>query len=93
MSADHLAPGPVFAVVHPRVVSVHRVHPEGSARNTWSGRVASVEPVGDRARVQVDADPPVVAEVTAASVRAIGLAEGVDVWVAVKATEIDVYPA
>jgi len=26
-------------------------------------------------------------------VRDIGLAEGVDVWVAVKATEIDVYPA
>ena len=40
--------GPVFAAVPPRAVTLHRSRPEGSARNTWSGRVASVEPVGDR---------------------------------------------
>ena len=93
VSADHLTPGPVFAVVHPRAVSVHRSRPEGSARNTWRGRVTAVEPVGDRFRLQVDADPPVVAEVTSAAVHDIGLTDGVEVWVAVKATEIDVYPA
>jgi molybdate transport system ATP-binding protein len=52
-----------------------------------------VEPVGDRLRVRVAGTPPVVAEVTAAGGREVGLAEGSDVWVAVKATEIDVYPA
>jgi molybdopterin-binding protein len=93
VSADHLEPGSVFAVVHPRAVSVHRARPEGSARNAWPGRVTAIEPVGDRVRVQIDADPPVVAEITDAAVRAIGLVHGADVWVAVKATEIDVYPA
>jgi molybdate transport system ATP-binding protein len=92
-AADHRPPGPVFAVVQPRSVSLHRVHPEGSARNTWPGVVSTVEPVGDRYRVEVDATPSVVAEVTAAAVREIGLHEGVDVWVAIKATEVDVYPA
>ena len=91
--ADALEPGPVLAVVHPRAVSVHRSRPEGSARNAWPGRVAAVEAVGDRLRVRVDANPPVVAEVTAAAVADIGLVEGVDVWVAVKATEVVVYPA
>ena len=93
VSADDLTPGRVFAVVHPRAVALHRARPDGSPRNTWSGRITAVEPVGDRFRVQVDARPSVVAEVTGAAVRDIGLTDGVDVWVAVKATEIDVYPA
>ena len=66
---------------------------EGSARNAWPGRITAVEPVGDRFRVQIDAEPPVVAEVTAAAVRDIGMVDGAEIWVAVKATEIDVYPA
>jgi molybdate transport system ATP-binding protein len=91
--ADHVTPGPAFAVVHPRSVALHRDRPEGSARNTWRGTVNAVEPVGDRYRIDIDAVPPVVAEVTSASVRDLGLAEGVEVWVAIKATEVDVYPA
>lgn len=91
--ADHVVPGPVFATAHPRAVAVHRVQPSGSARNAWPGRVSAVEPVGDRFRVRIDATPPVVAEVTAGAVLDIGLTEGVDVWIAIKATEIDVYPA
>ena len=91
--ADQLAPGAVFAVVHPRAVALHRERPEGSARNTWRGTITAVEPVGDRYRVRIDASPPVVAEVTGNAVRDIGLTEAATVWVAVKATEIDVYPA
>jgi len=30
--------------------------------------------------------------VTTTAVREVGLSEGTDVWVAVKATELDVYP-
>src|SRR5213075_3232265 len=93
VSADDLTPGRVFAVVHPRAVAIHRTRPDGSPRNAWPGRVGAVEPLGDRFRVQVDGRPSVVAEVTGAAVRDIGLADGADVWVAVKATEIDVYPA
>ena len=93
VSADELTPGPVFAVVHPRAVAIHRSRPDGSPRNAWAGRVAAVEPIGDRFRVQVDAHPSVVAEVTGAAVQEIGLTDGAEVWVAVKATEIEVYPA
>jgi len=93
IAADQADPGPVFAVVHPRAVSLHRTRPEGSARNAWPGRVRAVESFGDRLRVRVEANPPVVAEVTAAAVADMGLVEGADVWIAVKATEIDVYRA
>ena len=91
--ADTQRTGPVFAVVPPRSVALHRQRPEGSPRNTWPGRVLAVEPVGDRLRVRVDATPPVVAEVTAGAVSEIGVHVAMEVWLAVKATEIDVYPA
>jgi len=91
--ADPLPMGAVFAVVHPRAVTLHRERPEGSARNTWRGHIATVEPVGDRYRIHVDAAPPVVAEVTTTAVRDLGLAEAAAVWITAKATEIDVYPA
>ncbi|MEA2827186.1 MAG: molybdate transport system ATP-binding protein [Actinomycetota bacterium] len=91
--ADEVTAGPVLAVVHPRAVSLHRSRPEGSARNAWPGRVTAVEPVGDRLRVRVDANPSVVAEVTAGAVADMGLVDDADVWIAVKATEVVVYPA
>jgi molybdate transport system ATP-binding protein len=89
--ADRVTAGRVFAVAHPRAVSVHRHRPEGSARNAWPGRIDSVEPLGDRLRVRIEAAPAIVAEVTAGAAAEIGLVAGADVWVAVKATEIDVY--
>ena len=49
--------------------------------------------MGDRLRVRVDANPSVVAEVTASAVAEMGLVDEADVWVAVKATEVVVYPA
>jgi molybdate transport system ATP-binding protein len=90
---DHIEAGPVLATVHPRAVTLHRSRPSGSARNTWPGRIIAIEPVGDRFRVEVVADPPVVAEVTAAAVTDVGLAVDTAVWVAVKAAELEVYPA
>jgi len=90
--ADRLGPGAVFATVHPRAVALHRHRPEGSARNAWPGRIGSVEPVGDRVRIAITAAPSIVAEVTTIAARDLGLTENANVWVAVKATEIDVYP-
>jgi len=91
--ADRPAPGRVLAVVRPSAVSLHRRQPEGSARNTWPGRIATVEPVGERLRVRIAALPPIVAEVTATAGHEIGLREAADIWISVKATEVDVYPA
>jgi molybdate transport system ATP-binding protein len=85
--------GPAFAVVHPRAVALHRREPEGTPRNVWHGVVRHVDPEGDRARVHVDGPVPITAEVTAASLSALGIAEGAAVWASVKATEVALYPA
>jgi molybdate transport system ATP-binding protein len=85
--------GEVFAVIHPRAVSLHRSKPEGSPRNVWSGTAHGVELYGDRARVRVEAQVPVVAEVTPGALADLKLAEGGEVWVSFKATDVAVYPA
>ena len=85
--------GPVFAAVHPRAVALHRRAPAGSPRNVWTGTVDAVEAAGgDRVRVRIGGELPLVAEVTTGAVAALRLAEGGPVWTAVKATEVDVYP-
>ena len=85
--------GGVFAVVHPRAVAIYRQRPEGSPRNVWPGRIAGIELMGGRVRVRIDGELPVVAEVTPAALRELGLEEGGDVWLSFKATEVGVYPA
>jgi molybdate transport system ATP-binding protein len=85
--------GEVFAAVHPHAVALHRHVPEGTPRNVWAGTADAVEVVGDRVRVQVTGPVPVVAEVTPAAAAELRLAEGGQVWVSVKATEVTVYPA
>jgi molybdate transport system ATP-binding protein len=85
--------GDVFAVIHPRAVSVHRSRPEGSPRNVWRGRAHGVELYGDRARVRIDGEVPIVAEVTPAALAELRLAEGGEVWLSFKATDVSVYPA
>jgi molybdate transport system ATP-binding protein len=85
--------GEVFAVIHPRAVSVHRMRPEGSPRNVWPGRASGIELIGDRVRVRIDGEVRVVAEVTTAALKELDLAEGGEVWLSFKATDVGVYPA
>jgi molybdate transport system ATP-binding protein len=85
--------GDVFAVVHPRTVALYRTRPDGTPRNVWEGRAADLDLEGDRVRVRLTGSPPIVAEVTPAAVRDLGLDRGDTVWVAIKATEVNVYPA
>ena len=87
------AEGDVFAVIRPRSVALYRSRPEGTPRNVWPGRAVGLDLEGDRVRVLVEGIPPAVAEVTPAAVAELGLAEGREVWVAIKATEIETYPA
>jgi molybdate transport system ATP-binding protein len=86
-------PGPVFVVIHPRAVVLNRDPPGGTPRNVWRGVIQGVDRQVDRARVVVGGVVPVVAEVTIASVDELRLDAGGDVWVAVKATEVGVFPA
>jgi molybdate transport system ATP-binding protein len=59
----------------------------------WSGRATGLDLIGDRVRVRVEGRPRLVAEVTPAAIAELGLAEGTDVWVSVKATDVQVYSA
>ncbi len=95
ITAPGAGAGEVFVLVHPRAVALHRDRPEGTPRNVWRGRAEALEPLGDRVRVQVQTAGArvVVAEVTPAAVIDLGLADGVEVWASVKATEVQVYPA
>jgi molybdate transport system ATP-binding protein len=98
IAAGDVPGGRVFAAVHPRAVALHRQAPArgrhgASPRNVWAGAVDAVEAAGgDRVRVRVIGELPIVAEVTTAAVVELRLAEGGRIWAAAKATEVDVYP-
>lgn len=83
----------VVALVRPQAISLHREHPEGSARNVWRTTVAGLEVQGDQVRVQLAGPPPLVAAVTPAAVADLAIAPGAEVWASLKATDISVHPA
>src|SRR5258706_220821 len=93
LAAVDAGSGDVFAVVHPRAVALYRSRPDGTPRNVWRGQVDTVDLEGERVRVPVVGPVPLVAEVTRAAVLELGLIAGASVWMAVKATEVSVYPA
>ena len=93
VTADRTRSGPTFVAITPQSVSLHRLQPEGSARNVWSGTVADLDRRADRVRVRVDGPVALVAEITPAALAALSLAPGERVWVSVKATEVTGYPA
>ncbi|HSK23276.1 MAG TPA: ABC transporter ATP-binding protein [Egicoccus sp.] len=86
------AEGPVDVLFHPHAVALHRRPPGGSPRNTWRAVVDGMDVEGARVRVHLDGPLPAVAEVTPAAVADLGLADGVEVWAAVKAVELQVEP-
>jgi molybdate transport system ATP-binding protein len=86
------AGGDVYVAIPPHSVSLHRVRPEGSPRNVWSGRVRGIDLLGDRVRIHMDGEVGVIAEVTPGALVDLGLHDGSELWASVKATEVDVYP-
>ena len=93
VAAASAADGPTFVAIRPNAIVVHREPPEGSARNVWPGQVDNLYLTGDRARVRITGPVPLIAEVTAAAVAELHLADGGPVWASVKATDIDTYPS
>lgn len=85
--------GAAFAVVHPHSVTLHDARPVGSARNVWSGTVDTIDLLGDRVRVRVAGQVPLVAEITPAAMQELGLRDGATIWVSIKATDIALFPA
>lgn len=91
-AASDVPVGPAHAAIRPAAVALHRTMPDGSARNVWEATVTSIDQHLDRVRVATTGPVDLVAEVTPAAVVDLGISPGSPVVVAVKATEIDVYP-
>jgi molybdopterin-binding protein len=93
LPADPLPDGQAgLALLAPSAVALHRVEPEGSARNRWSGPVVGVTSLGGRVRVELGGALPLVAEVTPAAAAELGLADGGVLWASAKAVEVGVVP-
>ncbi len=82
--------GPAIAVIRPQAVSLHASRPEGSPRNTWRATVIDVDHRGERVRVRLQGPIQLTAEITAAAAEQLGITVGLELWAAVKATEIAV---
>ncbi|MGH3625586.1 MAG: TOBE domain-containing protein, partial [Sciscionella sp.] len=87
------------AVFSPSAVAVHTKEPIGSPRNVFPATVAGVEPHGDVVRIRSAAPlgrpdwiGSLAADITPAAVADLGVEPGVEVWLAVKSTEVAVHP-
>ena len=90
--ADQGRRGDVLVAVRPSAVTVSSQHPEsGSARNTWPAKVTGLSLLADRVRLDLDGQPPALVDITPAAVADLHLAPGSQVWLTVKATDLEVY--
>lgn len=85
--------GEVLVAVRPSAFAVSLRPPQASsARNTWPARVAGLTLLADRIRLDLEGSPSALVDVTPAAVAELSLEPGSQVWVAVKATDLEVYP-
>ncbi len=82
----------VLVTIRPEVISFFPAQPEGSPRNRWQTIVTGLERRHGVVRVHVGDPLPLVGEITPSGASALGITPGADIWVAIKATEIDVIP-
>lgn len=84
---------PVLVGLRPSAITIHTARPtQASPRNVWEGAVVALELLADRVRVQVDAAPPALVDISAAAVADLALRPGTAVWLSAKATETEAYP-
>jgi molybdate transport system ATP-binding protein len=83
----------VLVGLRPSAITIHTARPaHASPRNVWQGTVVSLELLADRVRIQVDAIPPALVDVSSAAVADLALRPGTGVWLSAKATETEAYP-
>ncbi len=84
--------GDVLVAVRPSAVVVSNQRPQpSSARNTWPATVAGLSLLADRVRLDLEGQPPALVDVTPAAVAELSLDPGSQVWLTVKATDLEVY--
>lgn len=82
----------VLVALRPSAISVHSARPDrASPRNVWAGTITGLELLADRVRAQVDGQPDALVDLTPAAVADLALRPGMRVWLAAKATDVDVY--
>jgi molybdate transport system ATP-binding protein len=90
--ADHGQHGDVLVAVRPSAVVVSSQEPRlSSARNTWPAKITGLTLLADRVRLDLDGQPPALVDVTPAAVAELSLDPGRQVWLSVKATDLEVY--
>jgi len=86
--------GEVLVAVRPSAIMVSTQPAQSSsARNAWQAQIAGLTLLADRVRLDLDGQPPALADVTPASVTELSLDPGSQVWLTVKATDLEVYSA
>jgi molybdate transport system ATP-binding protein len=76
----------------PSAVTLSSECPQGSAQNTFPGRVLETTPVADRVRIVLDCGVILAADVVREAALALEAHPGRTLWASVKATAIHVYP-
>ena len=84
-----VVPGPAHAVIRAEEIALSAEPSMSSVQNQFRGRIVEIVPAGALSRVTVDASgTPIVAAVTARSVRELALEVGGEVVVGFKATAV-----
>jgi len=84
--------GDVLVAVRPSAVVVSSQRPlASSARNAWPARVVGLTLLADRVRLFLQGQPSALVDVTPAAVAELSLGPGSQVWLTVKATDLEVY--
>ncbi len=84
--------GDVLVAVRPSAIVVSSQHPRpSSARNTWPATITGLTLLADRVRLDLEGQPRALVDITPAAVAELSLSRGSQVWLTVKATELDVY--
>ncbi len=92
IAAESLPSGGRVAVVFaPAAVAVSRRSDQGSARNRWTVRIGLLHTEAARVRVETVGPLAVTADITPAAVAALGLVEGDEVVLSVKASQVRLY--
>jgi molybdate transport system ATP-binding protein len=89
---DHHDHGDVLVAMRPSSVLVSTRRPDSSsARNSWPATIAGLTLLADRVRLDLHGQPTALADVTPAAVADLELRAGSQVWLTVKATDLEVY--
>ena len=85
--------GDVLVAVRPSAIVVSTEPPRSSsARNTWQAKITGLTLLANRVRLDLDGPPHALVDVTPAAATDLSLDPGSQVWLSVKATDLEVYP-